>query len=246
MPMNPRLMRPLAGVPSGTPASLLLHFDGTNGSTSFVDSSPNGLTVTANGDAQISTAQSKWGGASGTFNDTDAYLTLDYTAPLAIGESSAFTVEAWVRPDATQTAGPSGAGNAGAIISTRNAAVYAPYELSIRDDLTLNLLIEDAGSWQIAQQSATALVADEWSHIALVNDNGSLTLYINGVADATITNLAITPYAPAGPLTVYVGAGGDGYFNGYIDDFRIVKWLAVYTSNFTPPTGPLGATVTPQ
>jgi hypothetical protein len=44
--------------------SLLLHGDGTNGSTTITDSSPTPKTVTAVGNAQISTAQSKFGGVS--------------------------------------------------------------------------------------------------------------------------------------------------------------------------------------
>jgi hypothetical protein len=53
MAMNNKLLRPkaTAAAPTGTPASLLLHFDG-----SFADSSPNALTVTANGDAAINTS----------------------------------------------------------------------------------------------------------------------------------------------------------------------------------------------
>ena len=43
--------------------SLLLHGDGTNGFTTITDSSPTPKTVTAVGNAQISTAQSKFGGA---------------------------------------------------------------------------------------------------------------------------------------------------------------------------------------
>jgi hypothetical protein len=37
----------------------------------------------------------------------------------------------------------------------------------------------------------------------------------------------------------YTGTGGD--VNGYISNLRIIKGTALYTSNFTPPTGPLEA-----
>jgi hypothetical protein len=51
--------------------SLLLHGDGTNGSTTITDNSPTPKTVTAVGNAQISTAQSKFGGASILFDGTE-------------------------------------------------------------------------------------------------------------------------------------------------------------------------------
>jgi hypothetical protein len=55
--------------------SLLLHGNGTNGSTTITDNSPTPKTVTAVGNAQISTAQSKFGGASIAFDGTGDYLT---------------------------------------------------------------------------------------------------------------------------------------------------------------------------
>jgi hypothetical protein len=89
-------------------------------------------------------------------------------------------------------------------------------------------------------------VADQWSHVALViTSTGSTTLYIDGVADASFTNINV-PYASNGSdTTVFIGAGGDGQYSGYIDELRITKGLAVYTANFTPPAAPLSATVTP-
>ena len=52
------------GDPYFANVSLLLHCDGSDASTTFTDSSSNGHTVTASNDAQIDTAQSKFGGAS--------------------------------------------------------------------------------------------------------------------------------------------------------------------------------------
>ena len=72
---------PTAGFSTLTPAepyfhnnSLLLHGDGTNGSTTFKDDSINNHTITAYGNAQISTAQSKFGGSSIYFDGNGDYL----------------------------------------------------------------------------------------------------------------------------------------------------------------------------
>jgi hypothetical protein len=237
---------PLSAIATPQPieaqASLLLHFDGD-----LNDSSANNLTVTANGDAAISTAQSKFGGASGYFDGSGDYLSLPFSSAFSPVDS-ALTIECWLRPDDTQAGGSSGGGNAGAIVSLRNAAVYCGYEFSIRNDKTLQLLAYDGGGWAVGVPaiSTTALVADQWSHVALViTSTGSTTLYIDGVADASFTNINV-PYASNGSdTTVFIGAGGDGQYSGYIDELRITKGLAVYTANFTPPAAPLSATVTP-
>ena len=73
--------------------SLLLHGDGANGSTTIVDSSPTPKTVTAFGDAQISTAQSKFGGASIAFDGTGDYLSAnDGDLVLGTGSFNPFVV----------------------------------------------------------------------------------------------------------------------------------------------------------
>ena len=60
--------------PYRSQVSLLLHGDGANGSTTIVDSSPSPKTVTAVGNAQISTTQSKFGGSSLAFDGAGDYL----------------------------------------------------------------------------------------------------------------------------------------------------------------------------
>ena len=75
--------------------SLLLHGNGTNGSTTITDSSPTPKTVTAVGNAQISTAQSKFGGASIAFDGTGDYATVPSASAFDFGTAD-FTVEAWV------------------------------------------------------------------------------------------------------------------------------------------------------
>jgi hypothetical protein len=77
--------------------SLLLHMDGSNGSTTFPDSSSNGLTVTRYGNAQISTAQSKFGGASAYFDGAGDYLELPNPNTAIGAVAGDFTIECWVR-----------------------------------------------------------------------------------------------------------------------------------------------------
>ena len=74
---------------------LAMHMDGTNGSTTFYDQC--GKTVTANGNAQINTAQSKFGGSSAYFDGTGDYLSLGASVPtdLQIG-GGGFTIEFWL------------------------------------------------------------------------------------------------------------------------------------------------------
>lgn len=82
-----------------------------------------------------------------------------------------------------------------------------------------------------------------WNHFALVRNGTTLTFYVNGVAHGTLsstTNFTTTTN------TLYIGGKPSGYvseqFIGYMNSIRIVNGLAVYTGNFTVPTGPLGQT----
>ena len=56
--------------------SALLHFSGSNSSTTFIDNSPNAFSITSNNGAAISTAQSKFGGSSGYFDGISSSILL--------------------------------------------------------------------------------------------------------------------------------------------------------------------------
>ena len=56
------------GDPFYSAVSLLLPMDGTNGSTTFTDSGPNGLAVTASGDAKVSTGSPYFGTGAAIFD----------------------------------------------------------------------------------------------------------------------------------------------------------------------------------
>jgi len=85
------------------------------------------------------------------------------------------------------------------------------------------------------------LFANKWNHIALVRSGSTLSLYINGVFDKSVSN---STNVPTPSNTIYIGRyyGSDsGWINGFISNFHVVKGTALYTANFTPPTGPISS-----
>ena len=66
-------------------------------------------------------------------------------------------------------------------------------------------------------------------------------LYFDGVQKGTLGNSNHNHTSTSFTLGNY-GGGGNYKWQGYVSDFRIVKGKAVYTGNFSPPTGPLTKT----
>lgn len=78
----------------------LLHMNGSDASTTFTDQ--RGHTFTAAGNAQIDTAQSKFGGASGLFDASGDYISTPDSDEWSFG-SGDFTIECWYRPTRTNS-----------------------------------------------------------------------------------------------------------------------------------------------
>jgi hypothetical protein len=91
--------------------------------------------------------------------------------------------------------------------------------------------------------STTALQSNAWSHCAWVCVGTTITIYVNGVNVYSTTIATNVDYVQPLVIGGYQNAAGavQDFTFGYISDFRIVKGTAVYTANFTPPTGPLTA-----
>jgi hypothetical protein len=207
--------------------SLLLHGDGTNGSTTITDSSPSPKTVTAFGDAQISTAQSKFGGASIAFDGSGDYLQTSTSSGFTMGTGD-FTYELWLYPSNTD------AGYRRIIIDNTYSSGQSGYGLFRNGSAlefwkrTPNTRIVDAPG---------ALTAGVWQHVAITRSGNSFRGFVNGIqvgATSTDSSESNATFLGIGRDT----AAGTGDYNGYIDDLRITKGVARYTTNFTPPTAP--------
>jgi hypothetical protein len=202
---------------------LLLHCDGADASTTFTDHSANGYTVTATGNAQIDTAQSKFGGASCLLDGTGDYLSIADAAPLQMG-SGDFTIECWVRFNSL-------AGS----FTIFGKSVYATGGIDLISDGT-SLYFDMQTTRGSVTLASLALSTGTWYHFACVRSGSSCVLYIDGVSKATLTSSANINSAVA----FNIGSAAPNYsgfdLNGWIDDFRVTKGVARYTSAFTPPT----------
>lgn len=209
---------PTAPVTAVTNTQLLCNF--TN--AGIVDASTKNDLETV-GNAQVSTAQSKFGGSSMAFDGTGDWLIAPHTVDQQLGTGN-LTVEGWLYLSAT--------GAARGIVGKGTATTG--WLLSIN---ATNNVVFTYGSSTIT--SATALAGSTWYYLAVVREGtgtNQTKIYINGTNSGTGT--VSTDFNQTNVL--YVGAnrtGGDA-LNGYIDDLRITKGLARYTTNFTPPTSP--------
>ena len=208
--------------PYASNVSLHLKMDGANGSTTFTDSSPNALAVTAVGNAQISTTQSKYNGSAGYFDGTGDYLSIAANAAIDLS-SSDFAIEFWVRPAPKTNAVDAVFG-------------YGNYACMFYHDGT-NWTLEMSSTGSSNQLVITcAVTLNTWQHIAIVRNGSSIVVYKDGVSSATGT---FTGAVTTNARILRIGDNGNSQnINGYIDNFKITKGVARYTSAFTSPPIP--------
>lgn len=198
---------------------LALHFDGANGSTSVIDAAGNAITA-VNG-ASISTAQSKFGGASGLFTSASkAHLSTPFSSKFGLA-SGDHTIEFFFR--VTDWYGsPRFFINGGYSISLTQGRLYigsAEYPIGTSEYPNLSQL--------------TPL--NTWAHFALSVINNVGMVFANGNLAVTISNFSGTVSEQTSG-TIYIGASPSLYgFGGYLDDYRITKGVGRYSATFTPP-----------
>ena len=212
---------------------LHLPFDGSNGATSTSDVSNQNNTVTVNG-AQISSAQSKFGGTSLLLDGSNDYLSIGGSEWNSNLNSGDFTVEFWIRLDALgdQRIISNYNGSNGWGVAMWSGGGGTNYFDAFWYD----------GSWKYIQYGVggssqyTTPSVDTWYHLAFVRNGNDWSLYLNGTAENTRTVSGSITSSSLGHLLLGRLQSGGQYVDGYIDDLRITKGLARYTSNFTPPT----------
>jgi hypothetical protein len=224
-----------AGGGSGDDVILLLHLDGTDGSTTITDASTYAHSVTAQGGAQLKTAQKQFGSASVFLEGTAAYLYATYHSKFNFGAND-FTVECWVRPTDSSTADYRAIMCHDQIGVTRGWLLFA--------DVTTGYLtgvIWDGATSATVSGSSNLLSTylNTWVHVAMTREGSTLRLFVGGTLVASNASAGLTIGSNIMPLVVGT-LYGNGVpvagtkWKGYVDEVRVISGTAKYTAGFTP------------
>lgn len=197
---------------------LSMSFNGANGSTDFSSADARGHTITPSGGASLSTSQVKFGSASLALDGSGDYLTISDSNDWTWAASESFTIECWFYVTST-------AANR-TIFSIPDYGFYF-YVHGTQKKIWLSY----SGVWSLTHN--TVVTENDWHHVAIVRNGTVFTVYLDGVASGTQTqSLAFNP------TSLVIGrypTQTTWDFAGYLDDFRITKGVARYTSGFSVP-----------
>jgi hypothetical protein len=187
-------------------------------------------TLTPIGSAVISTAQSKIGTASGLFNGTSSSVYTPKSTDFDFGTGD-FTIEMYLYCTSLTIQGGYSRRIVEYVASPSTGAVSGEYHLYI-DQATGKLAFESNTTVVL---DTTAFPTNAWTHIAIVRSGTTTKMYVGGTVKATATD---TYNYSSSTAYMYLGSANNigGFYSGYIDELRISKGIARYTSNFTPPT----------
>ena len=159
------------------------------------------------------------------FNGSSGSLSIPDSADWILGDT--FTLEAWIRLDS--------------IGSGDTLCDHGANEgfLVFLDSTSERIRFYDYDSDKTVSSADESLKPGQWSHVALVNNSGTVQWYIDGMpSGSSVSNIDIDIDA-ASTFELGRRVGGSNYWDGKVSNFRIVKGTAVYTSAFRPPTEPL-------
>ena len=181
-----------------------------------------------NGSVVVKTDQSRFYGSSLYFDDSDDYINFADDADWDIGTGD-YTIETWVRWETIQndeTIIGCYAGNYAWQVFTGGggSGKFTGFQIRQTDNTYKEVYANrecDAGIWY---------------HLAVVVHGDTLKLFLNGTLENTT---AFDGTVKECDQVVQIGSrvgGTSNKFNGWINDLRIYKGVAKYTSTFTPPT----------
>lgn len=208
----------------------LLHFEGTNGSTSIYDEYGNNWTTA--GSAQISTSSFKFGSSSLKLNGTTDYV----YASGANFNPSKWTAECFVTLNTVPTTGTQTI-FAYTDASGNNIFTLSLYATSTNVKTYISAANQASSGWSYYGSAQTSYAANTPYHIAVSYDGMTIRVFVNGKLD-NYAYFNSSGFAAGGNYLV-LGASKTtspvNFFNGYIDEFRLSACPRYYYG-FTAPT----------
>ena len=180
------------------------------------------------GNAQISTSVKKYGTGSMYFDGTGDNLKFQNNPASTPFGSESWTIEGWLYPS---------------VADTTYRIVYTtgwPIQVYIRNSTIELYISSSAGSGTYIVNGitgpASSIPANTWTHFAVVKNESNYKIYVNGIGGSSATSSTNVAYPSSSFGVIGDFISGSYPYIGYIDDLRITKGQALYTSNFTPPT----------
>ncbi len=203
---------------------LMLHCNGADGSTSFPDASLSNHAMTANGNYQVDTAQSKFGGGSGLSLASGDYLSSADSDDWNFGTAD-FTIDFWLR-----------------YTSVGSDQVSFETGVPAADGLRINQRASATAAEVLIDGATKSFTLDSdysnstWYHLALVRAGTNMMLFRDGTQQGVTRASNENMTGGVTGISITASIGGTNPFAGWIDEFRISKGIARWTANFTPPT----------
>ena len=196
---------PPGGDPDFASVVLLLPCDGTNGSTTFIDASSYGHTVTPSGNTQITTTNPKFGTGAALFDGSGDHMAIAHNPAFNFGTGD-FTIEFHAR-------------------WTSKANFQALYAMGLGAGSVLIRTGDGNGLFSIAigggvptTEAGTQPDVNVWYHYAFIRSAGNMRIFRDGVQRASNTNSGSVSQT----ATIQIGSTGvAAVFNGRVDNFRV-------------------------
>lgn len=217
-------------VPSFPPSNqinptLLVHFDGPNGSQIFTDAT--GRHALVGSGCVLDTSQSVFGGASCNFSPSSQHVTGDGNPDLAFGLND-FTVDFRVSRSLFD-------GFDAILYATDLVINPGAFNMTWNADGTFDAHI---GNTQVIAGTTTFLVTGVFHHVAVTRKGGYMRLFADGIQEGqtyfSTDNIQINAAGPS----IGASVGNSLGITGHIDEVRAINGTAAWVTAFTPPTAP--------
>jgi len=191
------------------------------------------------GNAQIDTSVVKFGSGSLEFDGSGDSLIMNGGENFAYGTGD-FTIEMWFYLN-------SFAHTYNSLYDARPTSGNGAYvHIAIENNGKIYLFVN---SGLVIQSSTSAVSTGQWYHVALARSGTSSKMFLNGSQIGSTYTDTTNYLNPANRPIIANTEAGNASIDGYIDDLRITKGIARYTSNFYPnfvPTNPLPLNTSPS